>query len=62
MKKLFSIITLIFIFSQVIFAQNNNQQEEINPKTGFPEIKQKPFIVFNEGVSGAMITRLEKKS
>ena len=61
MKKLCSIITLIFFFSQVIFAQDNNQQEEINPKTGFPEIKQKPFIVFNEGVSGAMITRLEKK-
>ena len=61
MKKLFSIITLIFIFSQIIFAQNNNQQEKINPKTGFPEIKQKPFIVFNEGLSGAMINRLEKQ-
>ena len=34
---------------------------ELNPKTKFPAIKEKPFIVFNEGVTVSQITRLIKQ-
>ncbi len=34
---------------------------EINPKTGFPQIKKIPFVMFDEGASFSMITRLQKQ-
>ena len=37
------------------FAQE--AETEINEITGFPEIKDKPFLMFNEGVSYSQITR-----
>lgn len=63
MKK---IILLLFIFlSQFFFyakddtSENNTIEEQINPKTGFPEIKEKPFIVFNEGLAFSRVTRIQ---
>lgn len=35
--------------------------DEIDSKTGFPKIKQRPFIMFNEGAAYTLITRLEKQ-
>ena len=75
MKKL---VLSIFIFSSIVvgvFSQNKNQnlytatedvetqkQIPINPKTGFPAITKKPFLMFNEGFSFASVTRIEKQS
>ena len=66
MKKIISVVFLLLSVSSFIFAQTNSENnltdnETINPKTGFPEIKQKPFLFFNEGVSFAQITRIEKQ-
>lgn len=66
MKKLISITFLLLIINGFIFSQSkteniSNKNELINPKTGFPEITQKPFIVFNEGLSAGMINRIEKQ-
>lgn len=35
--------------------------EELDPKTGFPVIKNKPFIMFNEGFAFSQVTRLIKQ-
>lgn len=34
----------------------------LNPKTGFPEITNKPFVIFNEGVSFSQVTRIVYQS
>lgn len=43
------------------FIFKNEQIEEIplNPKTGFPEILNHPFVVFDEGVCFDMLSRLQ---
>lgn len=64
MKKVF-FAALVFLFcSGSVFAQSEaqNSEEKLNPKTGFPVIKDIPYIVFDEGLSFAAVTRLEKKS
>ena len=35
--------------------------EALDEKTGFPAIKKRPFVMFNEGASYALLTRLEKQ-
>ena len=35
---------------------------EINEKTGFPEIEKVPFVVWQEGLTGCLGTRIIKKS
>lgn len=69
MKKLILIFTSLFLFalqgwSQAESAAENStvSSENINPKTGFPMIKEKPFVAFDEGLSFATVTRLEKQS
>lgn len=62
-------ISLILILSAALsFAENaplpagaseNQEVQELNPRTGFPEIGDKPFVLFNEGLSFAMVNRLE---
>ena len=32
--------------------------EDINPKTGFPAIKDKPFVVFDYGVAASTVNRV----
>lgn len=39
--------------------QQENSNVELDPKTGFPVIKEKPFVMFNYGFADALITRLE---
>lgn len=36
-------------------------ETELNPVTGFPQIKQKPYFIFNEGISYTFVTRIEKQ-
>ncbi|MGP1458774.1 MAG: hypothetical protein ACTTKL_05635 [Treponema sp.] len=43
--------------TQVEDAEN----EILDEKTGFPAIKKRPFVMFNEGVSYTLLTRLEKQ-
>ncbi len=71
MKKIFLIISLSFIFLPVFSTtnekvqntnDNNEKNVELNEKTGFPKIKEKPFIMFNEGVCIAQVTRIQKES
>ncbi|MGI5096496.1 hypothetical protein IZU27_02335 [Treponema socranskii] len=67
MKKylfLMMIIPLLSLSPLFSAEQAEIQQEdsvELNPKTKFPAIKEKPFIVFNEGVTVSQITRLIKQ-
>ncbi len=73
MKKIF----LSFTFTLLLFpaiCQNTNlfgasstqnkddENIEINEKTGFPRIMQKPFIMFNEGFAAAQVTRIQTVS
>ncbi len=37
----------------------SEQGEELDPRTGFPVIKNKPFVMFDEGFTFAQVTRLE---
>ncbi|MCQ2584384.1 MAG: hypothetical protein MJ185_02245 [Treponema sp.] len=53
MKKITALFICLFCIS-CLFAQ----EENLNPVTGFPEIEDKPFALFNEGVSAAQITRI----
>lgn len=41
-------------------AAQNADGEELNPRTGFPKIKEKPYIIFDEGAAFSLITRVEK--
>lgn len=45
----------------VLENDKNNTPLDIDSKTGFPKIKQRPFIMFNEGAAYTLITRLEKQ-
>jgi len=56
MKKLITLILCLFCLSG-LFAQEQNE-EILNPVTGFPEIIDKPFALFNEGVSFSQVTRI----
>lgn len=66
MKKLILILALAaFSFPLVCQAESGageNESAAINPKTGFPEIEAKPFVIFNEGAAFANVTRIEKQS
>ena len=75
MKKILAFLLLIIPLSQSIFSQtdsktlytaaesseNPSKQIAINPKTGFPAITEKPFLMYNEGISFAQVTRIEKQ-
>lgn len=67
MKKLIAILLLLCCVISAGFSDEpetnvKETQEQINPKTGFPEIKEKPFVVFNEGLTFANVTRLERQT
>ena len=67
MKKLIVILALFALFFPLVcqtedLAEQKTETEQINPKTGFPEIQHKPFVVFNEGAAFANVTRIETQS
>lgn len=55
MKKILSFI-LCLLSLCLLFAQE--EKDNLNPKTGFPEIENKPFVIFNEGVCASQMTRI----
>lgn len=70
MKRQLTLIIVLLIAATLTFAADTQESEpegsaetgvELNPRTGFPEIKQKPFLMFNEGLSFAQVTRLSKQ-
>lgn len=56
MKKIIFVIAAL-IFSSSVYAQEN--AEELDPVTGFPVIKDIPYVMFDEGFTYANITRIE---
>lgn len=67
MKKLIVILALFALSFPLVcqtedLAEQKAETEQINPKTGFPEIQHKPFVVFNEGAAFANVTRIETQS
>ena len=59
-NKLILAITIFLLSSALAFAQETQTDEPLNEKTGFPEITDKPYVMFNEGLSFAMVNRVEK--
>jgi len=65
MKKIVALCIFATVLS-LLGAQAQNaadvaqtsQTDKLNPKTGFPEITDKPFIMFNEGVVFSQVTRI----
>ena len=53
MKRFCLLVVLGFALACSVCAQ------EINPKTGFPEITEKPFVTFDYGASASWVTRLQ---
>lgn len=48
--------------SDPAFSVGENQESiELDPKTGFPKITEKPFLIFNEGIAYSQITRIVKQ-
>ena len=73
MKKIFLIFTFVFLLFPAICQETNlfetstsedkdDSNVEINEKTGFPKIKAKPFVMFNEGFAAAQVTRIQTVS
>lgn len=73
MKKIFlafSLALLIFpafsqetnLFETSTSDDHSDTNVEINEKTGFPKIKAKPFVMFNEGIAMAQVTRIQTVS
>ena len=48
-------------YENFIYEDKEDENNPINPKTGFPEILEKPFVIFDEGVTFDMVTRLQKQ-
>ena len=68
MFKKIIFLVLILLCSTLLFAQeveNSSEQEiyinsteDLNPITGFPTIKDKPFVVFDYGVTTSWVNRV----
>ena len=66
MKRIFLILLLLVPLSFASADDSSksdagNSEVNLNPVTGFPEIEEKPFVIFNEGATYALVTRLEKQ-
>ena len=62
MKKTLALLLLLATAISLTFAQTEKETETpLNPRTGFPEIENLPFAMFNEGVIATQINRVELK-
>lgn len=65
-KKLLLFLIFFFICSIFIFASDTESTENesvlLDEITGFPVLEKKPFLVFNEGVTSAWVTRIQKQT
>ena len=57
-KSLFFIVLILFSF---FLPLAYSEDVELDPITGFPTIKDIPYLMFDEGITWASITRLEKQ-
>ena len=61
--KVISVFTLLVSLSSGLFAaENENNNVELDEKTGFPLILKKPFPVFDYGLSSSWITRIIRQT
>lgn len=70
--KLFALCTVFILAGSLSFAEDpeteqtvevkESSEEDLNPKTGFPNITEKPFVVFDYGLSAAWVTRIQKQT
>ena len=58
------VLCVIFtLLASLSFAENvESTSDDLNPKTGFPNISEKPFVVFDYGLSAAWVTRIQKQT
>ena len=72
LMKLFAICTAFLLATSLSFAREKpadpagkvleSSDEDLNPITGFPNITEKPFVVFDYGLSAAWVTRIQKQT
>jgi|SRR5574344_1880798 hypothetical protein len=56
--KLSTALLMFLLSATILFASDEKTTEALDPKTGFPVITDKPFIMFNEGITSTQITRI----
>ena len=61
MKRFFTILMIGSLIAAAAFSQEDSDSVALNPKTGFPEITEKPFLTFDYGPSVSWVTRLQKQ-
>lgn len=68
MKRAYALFLLVLLASsglqrlhaaQPPDGAEQEEADELDPRTGFPVIKNKPFPIFTQGVTYAMVTRIE---
>jgi len=57
LKRYFLFILLALLSAQALPAESADSGK-LDAKSGFPEITDKPFVVFNEGFTSAWVTRI----
>ncbi len=62
LKHLFLSLYIMAVVCTGAVASDTEQEIPLDPNTGFPVILNKPFLVFNEGITGSWITRIIKQT
>ena len=65
MKKLPLLLCLLILPAFTVFSQDSGAADELDPVTGFPVIKDKPYVMFDWGAAVDFNTRIkfqEKRS
>lgn len=63
-RQLTAVVLLLCAFAagaQQAAESGQVADEDLDPRTGFPKITEKPFVMFDEGLSFAQITRISKQ-
>lgn len=63
-RQLTAVVLLLCAFAagaQQAAESGAESDEDLDPRTGFPKITEKPFVMFDEGLSFAQITRISKQ-
>ena len=63
-RQLAAVVLLLCAFAagaQQAAGSGQEADEDLDPRTGFPKITAKPFVMFDEGVSFALVTRILKQ-
>ena len=63
-RQLAAVVLLLCAFAagaQQAAGSGQDADEDLDPRTGFPKITAKPFVMFDEGLSFALVTRILKQ-